>query len=150
MSLKTTYGILAALELALHKGLAPVQAKTIARRQTIPSRFLEQILNALKQAGLVESFRGSQGGYFLTKNPKDISLAQLVEALDGSFTTGTYHHNGQKDARAPQPSPAQVLLTSIWDQVRTAELAILRSLTLEDLVERHQQLDRERALIYHI
>lgn len=150
VSLKTTYGIMAALELALRKGLSPVQAKTIARRQSIPARFLEQILNALKQAGFVESFRGSQGGYFLTKHPEEISLAQLMEALDGSFMTGIHHHTHHKNGLAPQPNPTEMLLDSIWEQVRAAELTILRSLTLKDLVDRHQKLDQERALMYHI
>ena len=88
VSLKATYGIMAALDLALQNGTAPVQAKAIAKRQAIPLRFLEQVLHAMKRAGLVESVRGAQGGYTLGKNPADVSLAEIVEALDGPLSPG--------------------------------------------------------------
>ena len=61
VSLRATYGIIAAVDLALHDHDVPVQAKTIARRQGIPARFLEQVLHAMKKAGLVVSQRGAQG-----------------------------------------------------------------------------------------
>ena len=85
VSLKATYAILAALDIALHNGTMPVRAKSIAKRQAIPARFLEQVLNAMKRAGFVESSRGAQGGYTLRKPPADLSLAEIVQALDGSF-----------------------------------------------------------------
>src|SRR3982751_4762884 len=83
VSLKATYGIMASIDLALQNGRAPVQSKAIAGRQAIPVRFLEQVLHAMKQAGLVDSVRGAQGGYALAKTPSEISLADIVEALDG-------------------------------------------------------------------
>src|SRR5947199_284483 len=60
VSFKATYGILAALDLAMHNGISPVQAKAIARRHAMPLRFLEQVLHAMKKAGLVESLRGAR------------------------------------------------------------------------------------------
>jgi Rrf2 family protein len=75
VSLKATYGIMAALDLALQNGSAPVRAKAIARRQAIPARFLEQVLHAMKRAGLLESLRGARGGYLLSKLPAEVSLA---------------------------------------------------------------------------
>ncbi|HSG05104.1 MAG TPA: Rrf2 family transcriptional regulator, partial [Nitrospiria bacterium] len=65
LSAKTEYGIQALLELASRNGDAPAQAKSIAQRQNIPYRFLEQVLNNLRKAGLIESIRGAQGGYTL-------------------------------------------------------------------------------------
>ena len=81
--IKITYGIAALLELALNRENTPLQAKVIAQRQEIPARFIEQILQALKQAGVVRSLRGAQGGYSLTQDPGDISLANIVEAMNG-------------------------------------------------------------------
>ena len=83
VSLRSTYGIMAAVDLALQAGSAPIQAKSIARRQGIPARFLEQVLHAMKKAGLVSSQRGAQGGYVLSKKPSDVSVAEILEALEG-------------------------------------------------------------------
>src|SRR6059058_3076335 len=105
VSLKATYGIMAALDLALHNGTSPVRAKSIARRQAIPPRFLEQVLHAMKQAGLVDSLRGAQGGYMLSRLPGEISLADIVEALDGPLAPppargagGRRHRDRRADA----------------------------------------------------
>jgi Rrf2 family protein len=83
VSLRSTYGIMAAVDMAMQTGSAPVQAKSIARRQGIPARFLEQVLHAMKKAGLVLSLRGAQGGYVLSKKPADLSVAEILEALEG-------------------------------------------------------------------
>ena len=69
VSLRATYGIIAAVDLALHHADQPVCAKSIAKRQLIPSRFLEQVLHAMKKAGVVTSQRGAQGGYVLSRKP---------------------------------------------------------------------------------
>ena len=148
VSLKATYGIMASIDLAIHNGSVPVQSKAIARRQAIPVRFLEQVLHAMKHAGLVDSVRGAQGGYVLTKVPSEISLAEIVEALDGPLTMPKQpkfsHRRG-----AVRPA-FDSLLSDIWARVRQAELGVLSAVTLKDLVDRHLQLDQERALMYHI
>ena len=83
VSLRATYGIMAAVDLAMHLETAPVQSKSIARRQAIPARFLEQVLHGMKKAGLVSSVRGAQGGYVLLKKPSEVSVVEILEALDG-------------------------------------------------------------------
>jgi Rrf2 family cysteine metabolism transcriptional repressor len=148
VSLKATYGILAALDLALSNGGTPVQSKAIAKRQAIPIRFLEQVLLAMKKAGLVDSLRGAQGGYLLSKFPQEISLAEIVEALDGSLTMKPVHATGTRRTR--ERSKPDRLLGAVWEQVRQAELGVLSAVTLKELAERHQQLEQERALMYHI
>lgn len=148
VSLKATYGIMAALDLALHNGTSPVQAKSIARRQAIPLRFLEQVLHAMKQAGLVDSLRGAQGGYLLNKLPAEISLAEIVEALDGSLSPPSGHRPAARHGR--ERAKPESLLANVWERVRQAELGVLSSVTLQELAERHQQLDHERTLMYHI
>jgi Rrf2 family transcriptional regulator, cysteine metabolism repressor len=147
VSTKATYGILAALDLAANNGTAPVQAKAIARRQTIPVRFLEQVLHAMKQAGLVDSMRGAQGGYLLNRLPTEISLAEIIEALDGSLAPSPARSTAGRRQRQRKPD---ALLAGVWEQVRAAELKVLEALSLKDLVERQQQLEQQRALMYHI
>jgi Rrf2 family protein len=148
VSLKATYGIMASIDLAIQDGNIPVQSKAIARRQAIPVRFLEQVLHAMKQAGLVDSVRGPQGGYVLAKVPSEISLAEIVEALDGPLTMPKQPKLSHR--RGSGQTPFASLLCDIWARVRQAELGVLSAVTLKDLVDRHQQLDQERALMYHI
>lgn len=147
VSLKATYGIMAALDVALQNGAAPVQAKAIAKRQAIPLRFLEQVLHAMKQAGLVESVRGAQGGYTLGKKPSDISLAEIVEALDGPLSSPA---RGSATRRLRGQVKPDALLANIWERVHQAELSVMGAVTLKDLAERQEQLDQKRTLMYHI
>ncbi|MFQ5991189.1 MAG: RrF2 family transcriptional regulator [Nitrospiraceae bacterium] len=148
LSLKAKYGIMAALDLALHNGSSPVQTKSIARRQAIPARFLEQVLNAMRKAGFVESLRGAQGGYLLTQRPADVSLAALVEALDGPLSPAPVL--GLSARRVQRQLKPDVLLSQVWDRVREAELGVLRGVTLKDLAESYRRLDQQGSLMYHI
>ncbi|MCS6317187.1 MAG: Rrf2 family transcriptional regulator [Nitrospira sp.] len=87
VSLRATYGIIAAVDLALHHAEQPVCAKSIAKRQAIPARFLEQVLHAMKKAGVVISQRGAQGGYVLSRKPSELSVADILDALEGPLLT---------------------------------------------------------------
>jgi len=148
VSLRATYGILAALDLALHTSTSPVQAKAIAQRQGIPGRFLEQVLHAMKRAGLVESLRGAQGGYLLNKPPAEVSLAQILEALDGPLTPLSSGRSRSRRLRGK--GRVEALLGEVWQRVQQAELEVLNAVTLKDLVERQRGLEGEDALMYHI
>ena len=147
VSLRSTYGIMAAVDLAMQSGSAPVQTKSIARRQGIPARFLEQVLHAMKKAGLVASVRGAQGGYVLSKKPSELSIAEILEALDGPILA-IAGLNGQNPLRHSAKSDA--LLGKIWDRVYEAERHVLEAITVEELAEQQRQLEEQRTLMYHI
>src|SRR5512135_899200 len=147
VSLRSTYGIMAAVDLAMHLETAPVQAKSIARRQGIPARFLEQVLHAMKKAGLVSSHRGAQGGYVLSKKPSELSVAEILEALDGPFSS-VPGLNGHGSAR--RPTKSEVLLAKVWDRVGAAEHDVLDAITVEELADQQRQLEEQRSLMYHI
>ena len=83
LSKRGEYGIRALITLASQDGDGVVQIKEIAAREKIPVKFLEQILLALKNAGLVNSRMGSSGGYHLSRPPEQINLGQVVRILDG-------------------------------------------------------------------
>jgi len=150
LSVKSAYGILAALDLALQNGEAPVQARAIARRQAIPLRFLEQVLASMKKAGLVESLRGAKGGYLLRKSPSTISLAEIVEALDGPLLHSSARGPYAGEGNGRRLSVPESLLTQVWERVRQAELAVLSGITLKELSDRHQTLQQQRSPMYHI
>jgi len=71
------------LVLAMHEGSEPVMTKEIGEKQNLPVTYLEQLMLTLRKAGLVNATRGAKGGYMLARSPKDISLIEIVEALEG-------------------------------------------------------------------
>ena len=83
-SMKTEYGVRAALELAANAGRGTLQSGEIARRQAIPGPFLDQVLMTLRRAGLVASTRGPHGGHELARRPDEIRLDEVIACLEGN------------------------------------------------------------------
>jgi Rrf2 family cysteine metabolism transcriptional repressor len=148
-SAKGEYGVMAVIDLALANGVEPVQAKAIAERQGIPLRFLEQILSALRHAGLVESSRGVHGGYRLAKPAEDIRVGDVIQAVEGPIVMTSRAHprpgNGNGH-RARHGSIVQGVLKEVKDTV----LETLNRTTLADLCQRARDLEEKRVLMYHI
>lgn len=88
ISTKTRYGLRALIDLAAHSNGTPVLLKEIAGREEISTRYLENIFTKLRSAGILESCKGRGGGFYLAKNPENISILDIMEALDEntSFT----------------------------------------------------------------
>lgn len=140
---------MATIELARQDGSVPLQAKVIAKRQGIPSRFIEQVLQHLKQAGIVRSLRGAQGGYILAQHPTQISLADLVNSMNGSASDPPLKEwvaYGQSEIR----EGPNALLSNIWQQIQEAEQAILKGISIQKLVDQYQKLETQRGMMYHI
>lgn len=149
-SAKGEYGILALFELALHEGDSPLQAKTIAKKQHIPLRFLEQVLSSLKKAGLVESTRGAQGGYVLAKPASEIRISDILQANEGPIAP-TACVAGTEDGLCPHElENGECILKPIGEQVRSSVLEVLNSMTLQDLCDRKRERDQQKILMYHI
>ena len=83
ISAKGVYGLTAVVELAMNYNKGPMQIRDIAEAHDIPQHYLEQLLVILKKAGVVESFRGSRGGYALAKDPKQINVVEVMSSLEG-------------------------------------------------------------------
>ena len=147
VSKRATYGIMVAVDLAIHVKEAPIQARAIARRHGIPVRFLEQVLHAMKNAGLVESQRGAQGGYLLTHEPATMSIADIFEALEGPVFHRSFVGNRARDRHATKP---ELLLGDVWEQVQQAERKVLENITVEHLAMRLRTIDAQRNPMYHI
>ena len=96
LSCKSEYAILALIELAVKYQLAePLQIKQIATKQNIPDRYLEQLLATLRRGGLVKSQRGSKGGYFLTREPRKITVFEVLVCLEGLDKIHGYEEDKQ-------------------------------------------------------
>ncbi len=85
MSTKGKYGLRALIDLAQHSEANPISITSIAQRQGISERYLEQLMSKLKKAGIVASIRGANGGYTLNKNASEISVGDILRALEGSI-----------------------------------------------------------------
>jgi Rrf2 family protein len=147
VSQRATYGIMAAIDLAINGKETPVQARAIARRQAIPIRFLEQVLHSMKKAGLVESLRGAQGGYLLLKEPSALSVADIVEAMDGPVFHRAFEGDQPFDRSL---SKQELLLGQVWKQVAQAEHEVLDRITIDELADRQRAIEERRNPMYHI
>lgn len=130
VSTRGDYACRALLSLALHPGEAPTSVRDIAERTALPQPYLEQILLALKGAGLVRSKRGVGGGYVLARPPAEITLAQVVSAVDGPIAVGDFgepHQNGACDHEG------QCVLLAIWADVGSQMRRLLEASTLADV-----------------
>jgi len=134
VSTRGDYASRALLSLALHGAPAtPTSVRDIAQRTGLPQPYLEQILLALKGAGLVRSKRGVGGGYILARSPEEITLDQVVSAVDGPIVVGDFgepHTDGSCDHEG------QCALMAVWAEVGEAIRGQLQSFTLADMVVR--------------
>jgi Rrf2 family protein len=131
LSAKTEYACLAMLQLAAdYDGGDPVQIRRIADEHGIPSRFLVQILLQLKGASLVASTRGAAGGYRLARPPGEISLAEVIEVMEG---------DDRPQTNAGKPTPLVGALLHLCRELGEAQRERLDNTTLADLVEQAAQ-----------
>jgi Rrf2 family protein len=134
VSTRGDYASRALLSLALHGGAqGPTSVRDIAERTGLPQPYLEQILLALKGAGLVRSKRGVGGGYVLARPPERITLGEIVSAVDGPIVAGDFgrpHENGACGHEG------QCVLLAVWADVGEHMREHLDSFTLEDMVRR--------------
>lgn len=132
VSTRGDYASRALLSLALHQGDGPTSVRDIAERTGLPQPYLEQILLALKGAGLVKSKRGVGGGYVLARSPGEISLAQIVSAVDGPIQAGDF---GEPHTDGACDHEGQCVLLAIWADVGVTMRAMLQDYSLAHLAE---------------
>lgn len=133
VSTRGDYACRALLSLALHGGDTPTSVRDIALRTGLPQPYLEQILLALKGAGLVRSKRGVGGGYVLARAPEKLTLGQIVSAVDGPIVVGDF---GEPHAGGSCDHEGQCVLLSVWAEVGEHMRAHLDSYTIADMVRR--------------
>jgi Rrf2 family iron-sulfur cluster assembly transcriptional regulator len=134
VSTRGDYASRALLSLALHSGDSkPTSVRDIAERTGLPQPYLEQILLALKGAGLVRSKRGVGGGYILARSPAAISVAQIVSAVEGPIVAGDF---GEPHANGACDHEGQCVLLALWSEVGEHMREHLDGYSLADMVDR--------------
>ena len=132
ISNKGDYGIRALIELAHHYGEPrPIQSSEIAARQRVPESYLEQLLTTLRRAGFIRSVRGPQGGHALARDPCEIRIAEVIEALEGPILPMDCLDEASNSSRA-----GGCAQTEMWAAVRDAVLGVLNGVTIADLAQR--------------
>jgi Rrf2 family cysteine metabolism transcriptional repressor len=136
-STKTEYGVRVLVELARRGGGGPVPLAEIAQKDGLPLAYLEHLMARLRKAGLVDSRRGSRGGYLLARSARDITLAEVVEALEGSIAPieCISQHSDGSIVCSRESEPGHVCPTKLlWTRVRSSILQTLRQTSLDDLI----------------
>ncbi|MEG4231483.1 Rrf2 family transcriptional regulator [Microcoleus sp. Pol11C3] len=120
------YSVKALLDLSLQPRFGPTSVKSIAKRQELPAPYLEKLLIEMRRAGLVQSVRGSQGGYQLARQPAQISLGQILEAVGETIEPLPRHF--------PDATQAEDWVTfSLWNRLHKKLAEALYTISLEDL-----------------
>jgi Rrf2 family protein len=145
LSTKTRYGVRAVFDMAYHSAGGPTQAKDIARRQEIPLRYLEQIFQDLKRAGIVDSKRGPRGGYQLKSEPKDVRLGDIVRALQGPIEEMFAPEDARPAVRRRDSTSSKQVTASLWRELATQVAGWFDSVSLADMVKRGAELGVPRG-----
>ena len=144
LSLRGEYALRALLVLGLNFKQPVVRIKSISQQQNIPKRFLEQILNDLKSAGVVESKRGVAGGYRLARAPEEISLATVIRHLEGELAPVSCVSERFYE-KCSCPDEARCPIRSVMKEARDAVVSIVERLTVADLCARAGRLQELHA-----
>jgi Rrf2 family protein len=128
VSAKTDYAVRALLELAVADG-GPVKGERLAQAQAIPLKFLENILTDLRHAGVVRAQRGAEGGYWLARDAGEITLGEVIRAVDGPLASV----RGEAPEDVAYSGPAENLRT-VWVALRASMRSVVDEITLADVV----------------
>lgn len=147
ISTKGRYGLEALVDMAIHSDGTHINSKSIAERQGISEKYLEQIFSTLKNSGIIQSVRGAQGGYLLTDSPQNITVRQILNALEGPLSPVACVAEGQES----QCKRYDFCVTRIFWRSMMEELnRVTEAVTLEDLVTCYKVQKTENNLEYYI
>jgi Rrf2 family protein len=144
LSLRGEYALRALLVLGLNYNEPVIRIQEISKQQNIPKRFLEQILNDLKSAGLVQSRRGVAGGYRLARRPEEITLATVVRHIEGALAPVSCVSERFYE-KCSCPDEARCAIRSVMKEIREAVVAIAEHVTLAEMCDRARRLKEQPA-----
>lgn len=130
LSTKGKYGLKAIFELSLHVNEGPMPLNMIASRQKIPEQYLEQIFSRLKKSQLITSVRGSQGGYFLNREPNDITVGDVLTILEGPVSLSQCIID---EGCCENSNDCSTKL--VWEKLKNGIEDVLNSITLQDMID---------------
>lgn len=135
-SRKTMLAIEAVLDIALHARPDPVQSKEITRRQGVPQRYLEQVMQQLVHEGILKGVRGPKGGYTLARERRRITVGEIVRIVDAL-------EQADEAEGASRSGLSEAVVVPVWQSLREAAMARLDDITIEDLCRDARRLGVE-------
>lgn len=132
LSTKARYAVMALLDMLKEGKETPVSLVSISERQSLPLPYLEQIFLKLRKNGLIQSTRGSQGGYVFARDPGEITLFDIVVSVDKEFKSRRCHNA----SIGCQPSGARCLTHDLWAKLDDTVECFFKSLTLKHVIDR--------------
>lgn len=146
ISTKGRYGLRAMVDLAIYSSDNPVPLNNIAERQELSAGYLEQVFSVLRKASLVKSIKGAQGGYSLPDNPANITVGDVLRALEGDLNVV----DEKDEEKAKENSIEYCMRTMVWEKMNHSLNEIADSVTLNDLVIEYKKLNNSWAQMYYI
>jgi Rrf2 family protein len=134
LSTRSRYGIRALIDIALNSDGKPVLLRDVARRQMISTMYLEHLITPLISAGIIRTTRGAKGGVWLAKEPREITLTEIIQLLEGSMAPVECVDDSNYCSRCDS-----CITRNVWIDLKNAMTKVLNSTTLEDLAEREKQ-----------
>ena len=136
ISTKGRYGLTLMISLAKKEGQGYVSLKSIAEENNLSDLQLEQLVGTLRNAGLIRSVRGAKGGYSLTRNPKNITIKNIIDVVEGPISISDCI---EKDANCDNLDKCATRV--LWVKIRDAIDNIFSSVTLQDIIDEHNKLN---------
>lgn len=144
LSTKGRYGLRALIDLAVNSGGEVVSIHSIAQRQNISERYLEQLMGKLRRAGLVDSVRGAGGGYRLARPPGEISVGEVLCALEGSLDAVTCPGNEEE----PGCEGADMCVARfVWKRINDSIRQAVDTLMIDQLAEESRRIQEEKGVL---
>jgi len=142
LSTRGRYGVKAMFDLALNFSDEPVPIKSIAERQGLSEAYLEQLMAALRKAGLVKSIRGAQGGYVLSDSPDKITVGDIIRSLEGSMApVDCVIEDEETDCEKAEYCVTRL----VWERIRDSINRVIDSITLQDMIDDYRRLHQLKA-----
>lgn len=135
ISTKGRYALRLMLDLALNSNGEQITIKSIATRQEISDKYLEQIISLLNRAGYVKSVRGAQGGYKLAKDPSEYTVGMILRLTEGCLAPVDCLEEGMGDCSRS----SDCVTREVWEEIYEAVNAVVDHITLQDLVDRKRR-----------
>ena len=146
LSTRGRYSTRALLDLALNQGKGPVTLEDIAQRQQISLQYLAHLMMPLIAKGIVRSTRGPRGGVTLAKAAEEIKLSEVIQLVEGSIAPTECIDNPEVCSRS-----SSCVTRDVWGELKKAMDGVLESITLQDLVERHnKKKEKPELAMYYI
>ncbi|MGL4850280.1 MAG: RrF2 family transcriptional regulator [Clostridium sp.] len=139
LSTKGRYGVKAMVDLAVNYGESPVSIKTISKRQHISEYYLEQLFSPLRKAKLIRSIRGAQGGYVLNKEPKDITVADIMYILEGPIEIADCIDGVACD------NVDCCATRMLWKRIKESIDEVMEGVTLQDIVNDYKEIQEKNS-----